>query len=337
MTLILILLFFIILNLVLFYKYKLLAKINNIYDFPDNRRKIHKLPVPLIGGLIIYINILFFLIIKYFFNIEELSLFSNLSELIIFLLIITMFFFLGRVDDKNDLNSFKKFILMIIFLIGAINLDKQLLLTRLDFSFVEKNIHLGNFSYFFTILCFLLFINAFNMIDGINGQAATYTITIFFIYISQNIFIIFLIILVLNLIIFIFYNFKNLMFLGDSGSLILGFLISYISIKAYNQNFISNTDEIFLIMCIPGYELLRLFIKRISIRKNPFAADGNHIHHYLINKFSHIKTFFIMQALFFSPILSYFIFKNFYISLFLSLFFYMLLLILLSKNNNFAK
>ena len=51
MTLILILLFFVILNLVLFYRYKFIAKINNIYDFPDNRRKIHKLPVPLIGGL----------------------------------------------------------------------------------------------------------------------------------------------------------------------------------------------------------------------------------------------------------------------------------------------
>ena len=62
MTLILILSFFIILNSVLFYKHKLLAKINNIYDIPDHRRKIHKLPTPLIGGVIIYINIIFFLI-----------------------------------------------------------------------------------------------------------------------------------------------------------------------------------------------------------------------------------------------------------------------------------
>ena len=90
--------------------------------------------------------------------------------------------------------------------------------------------------------------------------------------------------------------------MSDSGSLILGFLISYISIKAYNQNFIINADEIFLIMSIPGYELLRLFIKRISIGRNPFTADSNHIHHYLIKKFSHIKTFIIMQTLFFSNI-----------------------------------
>ena len=60
--------FFVILNLILFYKYKLLAKINNIYDIPDNIRKIHKLPIPLIGGLIIYINILLFLIINFFLN-----------------------------------------------------------------------------------------------------------------------------------------------------------------------------------------------------------------------------------------------------------------------------
>ena len=143
---------------------------------------------------------------------------------------------------------------MIIFLIGAINLDNGILITKLQFSFVEKIIHLGNFSYFFTILCFLLFVNAFNMIDGINGLAATYTLIIFLIYISQDIFLIFLTIISLNLLFYIFFNFKNLMFLGDSGSLILGFLISYISIRAYNQNLINNTDEIFLIMCIPGYE-----------------------------------------------------------------------------------
>ena len=137
----------------------------------------------------------------------------------------------------------------------------------------------------------------------------------------------------LNLVIYISYNLKNLMFLGDSGSLILGFLISYISIKAYNQNFISHADEIFLIMSIPGYELLRLFIKRISIGRNPFAADSNHIHHYLINKYTHIKTFFIMQILFFFPIFCYFISKRFYVSLILSLFFYLLLLILLKKKN----
>lgn len=329
----LILTFFVILNFILFYKYKLLAKINNIYDIPDNIRKIHKLPIPLIGGLIIYINILFFLIINFFFKIEELTLFNNLDESIIFLLVTSMFFFLGRIDDKNDINSLKKFILMTIFLIGAINLDSQLLITKLSFSFIDKNFHLGNFSYFLTILCFLLFINAFNMVDGINGQAATYTTIIFLIYISNDIFFTFLVILSLNLIIYIYYNFKNLMFLGDSGSLILGFLISYISIKAYNQNFIIHADEIFLIMSIPGYELLRLFIKRILIGRNPFTADSNHIHHYLIKKFSHIKTFIIMQTLFFFPIFSYFIIKIFYVSLFLSIFIYLLLLILLTKKN----
>ena len=288
---IILILTFIILNLILFYKYKFFAKINNIYDIPDNNRKIHKLPVPLIGGLIIYINIVFFLITNYFFDTKESILFNNLSESIIFLFILSAFFFLGRVDDKNDLSSINKFILMTIFLIIAINLDNGILITKLQFSFVEKIIHLGNFSYFFTILCFLLFVNAFNMIDGINAQAATYTLIIFLIYISQDIFLIFLTIISLNLLFYIFFNFKNLMFLGDSGSLILGFLISYISIRAYNQNLINNTDEIFLIMCIPGYELLRLFIKRILSRKNPFKADNNHMHHYLIKKFDFFKTF----------------------------------------------
>ncbi len=323
----------IILNIILFLNYKTLAKINNIYDLPDNKRKIHKSPIPLIGGLIIYINIFFYLILDYFLINNLLIIFSNIIQLTTFIIVVSLFFFLGRVDDKKDLNSFVKFIIMTIFLIISIFLDKDLLIENLNFSFMDKNIALENYSYFFTILCFLLFINAFNMLDGINGQAATYTLIILIILIYRGVYSPFLIFLALSLLFFIFYNFKNLMFLGDSGSLILGFLISYIFIKAYNQNYIIHSDEIFLFMCIPGYELLRLFIKRISIGKNPFSADSNHIHHYLIKKFSFPKTFLIMQMLFFSPIFLNLMLKNFYISLSISLISYLLLIFLLTKKN----
>ncbi len=321
----------IILNLILFTCHKSLAKINNIYDFPDNNRKIHDQPVPLIGGLIFYINILIFLFLNYFFNFESFTIFKNSIQLLSFVFIISLFFFLGRVDDKKDLNSFMKFIIMSMFIIISIIFDKELLITELGFSFINKNIYLGNFSFFFTVLCFLLFINAFNMLDGINAQAATYTLIVLFIFILRDTYLYFLIFLNLCIFIYIFFNLKNSMFLGDSGSLILGFFISYICIKAYNQGHILYSDEIYLIMCIPGYELLRLFIKRIFIGRNPFSADNNHMHHYFMNKYNFFKTFLMMQILIFLPILTYLVFKNFYFSFLLSLVAYFLILFFLTK------
>lgn len=331
------LIFLIFFNLVLFLNYKSLSNINGIYDIPDKKRKIHSRPVPLIGGLILYINILFFITINYFLDPKILNIFSNTAQLLSFLIIISSFFILGRIDDKKDLNSLLKFLIMTIFLVFSLILDQELLIKNLNILFIDKNLYLGNFSYFFTILCFLLFINAFNMLDGINGQAATYTTLIFLILIFRDIFPNFLTLFTFSLVIYIFYNLKNLMFLGDSGSLTLGFLISYICIKAYNRDYIMYPDEIYLIMCIPGYELLRLFIKRISLGRNPFSADKNHMHHYLLKKFSLLNTFLIMQTLFFSPISSFLIFKNIYISVFISLFFYLILLILLTKKNSFIK
>ncbi len=321
----------IVLNFILFLNHKILAKINNIFDIPDNKRKIHKKPIPLIGGLIIYINLLIFTILNLFFNIETLNIFTNTIQLVSFILIISLFFFLGRIDDKKDLSSFSKFIAMSIFIVASIILDKDLLIKNVVFSFIDKTFHIEKFSFFFTVLCFLLFINAFNMLDGINAQAATYTLIIFIIFILKGIYLPLLIFISICLFIYVFFNLKNLMFLGDSGSLILGFLISYICIKSYNQGNIINTDEIFFLMCVPGYELLRLFVKRILIGKNPFSADTHHLHHYLIKKFSFANTFIFIQIIIFLPILSFLILRNFYISLCLSLVSYFLALFFLRK------
>ena len=145
--------------------------------------------------------------------------------------------------------------------------DEGLLIKKLTFSFYNFEINLGIFSYFFTIICFLLFMNAFNMIDGINGQAATYSIFIFLVFIFKNINIIFYSLILIPLIIFLIFNFKNKIFLGDNGTLPLGYFISYIFIDNYNEVKSFYCDEIFLIMMIPGFELLRLAIYRI-IKKN---------------------------------------------------------------------
>ena len=320
-----------IINLILFLFYKFLSKLNNIYDIPDNKRKIHNKPIPLIGGLIFYINLLIFIALQSMIDFDSFIIFKSFNELSVFIIVITLFFFLGRIDDKKDLNSFLKLVVMTVLVIVSLLFDQDLLIENLAFSFVSEEIHLGKFSFFTTIICFLLFINAFNMLDGINSQAASYTLIIFLFFIFKDIYVSFLIFLTVCLAIYIYYNFKNLIFLGDSGSLILGYFISYICIKAYNQEFVSFVDEIYFLMCIPGYELLRLFIKRIYLGKNPFSADSNHLHHYIMNKTNFITAFILMQIIIVLPILSYLLLENFYLSIFLSLIIYFVFLFFFSK------
>ena len=102
-------------------------------------------------------------------------------------------------------------------------------------------------------------------------------------------------------------NYKKKIFLGDSGSLLLSFLLGTMIIKSYNTNLgIFYADEIFLIMMIPGLELLRLAVFRIFKKKHPFVADNEHIHHYLLKKYSFLKTTLIIQSLYILPIIIYY-------------------------------
>ena len=82
----------------------------------------------------------------------------------------------------------------------------------------------------------------------------------------------------------------------------LSFIFSVLMIKSYNlQSNIIYADQIFLVMMIPGLELLRLAIFRIYKKKHPFKGDRNHIHHYLLNSFNFWKTI-IIQSLIIIPI-----------------------------------
>lgn len=301
-----IILFFIviILNTFFFLNLKYLSENFKIYDIPDNKRKFHKVPIPLLGGILIYFNFILIFLFNYF-NDYNFYFFQSNIEQIVFIIALSFFFIIGLVDDKNNLSSNVKLFLIILIIFVTLMFDEGLLIKKLIFSFYNFEINLGIFSYFFTIICFLLFMNAFNMIDGINGQAATYSIFIFLVFIFKNINIIFYSLILIPLIIFLIFNFKNKIFLGDNGTLPLGYFISYIFIDNYNEVKSFYCDEIFLIMMIPGFELLRLAIYRIIKKKHPFKADRNHIHHLILRKYSYIKTFLAIQFLLILPYISF--------------------------------
>ena len=82
------------------------------------------------------------------------------------------------------------------------------------------------------------------------------------------------------------------MFMGDSGTMLLAFIISYLFIKSHNSYGKFYADEIFLIMMIPGIELVRLAVSRLLNKKHPFSPDRNHIHHIMLNKFNFTKNLY---------------------------------------------
>ena len=88
--------------------------------------------------------------------------------------------------------------------------------------------------------------------------------------------------------------------------MLLGFLISYFFIDSYNKNLFF-ADEIFIIMFIPGIELLRLFFLRLSRGQSPMSSDKEHLHHYLLNKYDLIRSNFFIVNLIFIPFILNFI------------------------------
>jgi UDP-GlcNAc:undecaprenyl-phosphate/decaprenyl-phosphate GlcNAc-1-phosphate transferase len=321
-------------NFFLFYYYKNISKIYNLFDVPDFKRKIHSSQVPLLGGLFVILNltiIIFFdnFFFKNFYN----EFFLSQKNLIFFLVFSFLIYLLGFYDDKYNVSANIKFILLIFLILLLIIFNPSLKIDFIKLSFYEKTIHLNSYSYFFTILSFLLFMNAFNMLDGINGQSGSYAFFILILFTFNNIFLFLSAGIMVCLFFFLLLNFKNKIYLGDSGSLLLGFILSYLFIISYNLNGTFFADEIFLVMSVPGFDLMRLFIKRLINNKNPFFSDQSHLHHILLKKVGYLKTFFIVQLLFIFPYIFYLFTNNFIISFSITLIIYAFIIYHFDQSN----
>ena len=305
--------FFIFVNFLLFYFVKFFCFNINLVDKPDGKKKIHKKIVPLGGGIVLIINVLIYYLLSKIFSKHIEYDFFTFKEEVSFYIGCFLIFLVGIIDDKIDFNPYIKFFLLIISLIVVLMFSEQVKLTQLNFSFISKKFDLSILSLVVTTICYLCFLNAFNMFDGINLQCSIFSIIIFIFFINLN-FDIFLFSLLIYLIFFAYYNYKNLIFLGDSGSLLLSFIMGFIFIKLFNENKIIYADQIFLLMSLPGIDMIRLFILRILNKKNPFKGDLNHIHHVITKNYSHKIYYLIIGFLILVPNIIFIISKNFLFS-----------------------
>ena len=276
----------------------------NIFDIPDQNRKIHKKKVASIGGFLYFTNLILFLlyliIFDDFLDGHKTKFLNGLKQYFSFFFISSLIFIVGALDDKVNLSAMKKFIIFISLIIFSL-IDQSMIISSLNFELLNLKIILNQTGIFFSILAIFYFMNALNMYDGINIQTPLYLVLLFVFLIFKNQTIV--IFLIIPSIFFLFLNFKGKCFLGNSGTYFLGYLISIILIKVNkaNPNLLS-TEEILILLSIPSIELFRLFFERIIKNKNPLSADTNHIHRFLRKDFNNFTVSLITNGLIFIPL-----------------------------------
>ncbi len=256
----------------------------SLVDIP-NKRKIHTQETAYTGGIVLSIILVFAIMIFDSFS-QSLSLILSIGFLISIV---------GLIDDKYNLNIGGKLSLQIIPIFYLIIFEKFSLIHIGNYGFF--NLELGAFSIPFTFLSVLFLINAFNYFDGVDGTLGFTSVSVFgilyFLSIEQHThFLIsdqnsqfFLIVIIIPILIFLLFNFSFLklpkMFLGDSGSLLLGFIVSFILIFFANQNLI---QPILLAWSVTifVYEFLSINMIRLINKQKLFEAGQDHLHHLLL-------------------------------------------------------
>lgn len=250
------------------------VKKNHLMDNP-NERASHFTPTPTLGGIGFMPGIMLGILLLPF----------NWEIGAILLSAITLFV-TGLLDDTRDLKASKK--LLIQLSVGAI-----LFASGLQFNSFHGILGITDFHWLIsmaiTIFFFAGIINSFNLIDGIDGLAAgigfinsmVFGITFFFL--GDIYYAILALAFGGALLGFLMFNFNPAkIFMGDTGSLLLGLFMSVFFLKAFSYGNNTATMVAFATILFPAIDMCRLFITRMINKTSPFKADKNHYHHLLI-------------------------------------------------------
>ena len=314
-------LFIFLVNLIIYLKFEKISENLIFFDQPDGKLKKHSKPVSLIGGLIILINL--YLIIFFFkiLNLDNL-IFQN-NFVYAFILLCTLFYLIGLIDDLKNLTPNTKLIFLFISTTIVIYLFPETKLEHVKISFLKNNYHFA-YSELFLVISFTLLANAMNMFDGINLQLISFTSSLFILFILKGFVPIFFILLLICFLFLAILNFKNKVFLGDGGAYLISAIIGSTFIYQYDKfdNYFFG-DEVFVILIIPAIDMLRLFLLRIIKKKHPFKGDLNHFHH-IVNNYTKNNSITVLITISISivPILLLFLNIQTYIILLVSLFIY---------------
>jgi len=271
------------------------AKKKMLVDEPDEKRKLHKASIPSVGGIIIFAATLFAYALWFPDEMHggEKMINSDLKYIVATLLIL---FFVGIKDDIIGTSPVKK--LVAHFIVGLI------LVTMADIRLTSMH---GLFgiqelpewaSVFLSLFTYIVISNAFNLIDGVDGLAAgiglitTVAFGIWFFIAGEQSYASLAFALAGALLSFLIFNFYPAkIFMGDSGALIIGLIVSILAIKLIEfphnhlpPDLIGLSKPVFAIAVLiyPLFDTLRIFINRTVKGQSPFSPDNKHMHHRLL-------------------------------------------------------
>lgn len=270
-----------------------------LFDMPDER-KIHKRAIPRLGGVSFFPTILLsccaVLALRTLtgYSISLLSAVHILPECLFLVCGMTLLYLTGIADDLIGVRYRQKFVIQILcaclFPIAGLWINNFYGLFGINA--VSEWIGIP-----FTILTVVFITNAINLIDGIDGLASGLScVALFvlgFLFLEKSLWLYAMLAFstVGVLIPFFYYNVfgradrARKIFMGDTGSLTLGYILSFLAIKYSqdNMDMTSYTDGAFVIafstLIIPSFDVIRVVLVRIRNGKNPFEPDKNHIHH----------------------------------------------------------
>lgn len=265
--------------------FRKIAFIVNLTDKP-NARKVHANPVPLVGGISVFLAASIVLFISTFF-LKGLEHYKSIYFAIFILLS------MGVVDDMYDLRATLK--LAIQILLAHFMIAKGIKIESL-YGLFQINELSPWMQYTLTMIVIVGVINAFNLMDGIDGLAAGLAIVgfAFFAFLSvktgQYLLTLIFLTFIGSLIAFLRYNLskERKIFMGDAGSLMIGFMMVIAGIQMIQSA--KNTEHINLVlfgvvsvMLVPVFDALRVFRRRMKSGRSPFSADKTHLHHLILS------------------------------------------------------
>jgi UDP-GlcNAc:undecaprenyl-phosphate/decaprenyl-phosphate GlcNAc-1-phosphate transferase len=276
------------------------AVLKRLIDAPSEERKIHKRSVPTIGGIIIYAGTLFAYALWFSIDNRELyyeKIFQSVTEFKLIIATSLILFFVGVKDDIIGTAPVKKLfahivVALILVLMGDIRI------TSLHGIFGVYEIPNWG-SVFLSIFTYVVVVNAFNLIDGVDGLAAGIgfisccAFGTWFIFANEFPYAALSFALAGALSGFLIFNFSPArIFMGDSGSLVIGMFICVLAIKMIeypiqqlDSFWVHVSKPVFAVSAIayPLLDTLRVFVIRAVKGQSPFVADRNHIHHKVLD------------------------------------------------------
>jgi UDP-N-acetylmuramyl pentapeptide phosphotransferase/UDP-N-acetylglucosamine-1-phosphate transferase len=262
------------------------AREKKLFDEPDDR-KIHKIGIPTLGGLGVFAGFILSLLLMTSHSNRELQYFVAATITI---------FFLGIKDDILTISPAKKLIGQFIAAFILIHFGGLQITNLNGFMGVFEIPLFISIPFTFTTIVFI--INSFNLIDGVDGLVGSIGIVTslffggYFLLAGQTFYSILGFSLAGSLLAFLIFNFSPAkIFMGDTGSLLIGIVNSVMAIKfitvAGNKSsalpLASAPALAMAILIIPIFDTLRVFIMRILNKRSPFSPDRTHIHHFLLD------------------------------------------------------